>query len=127
MLFEELDITDNTYLEFQNTDEIQHFCNSMKAKFKELEDKGYKNIYFYIDSEQSYEYGESYSSIKLKFNYERALTKEELQIMQNEDTKREEDEKIFDELCGKLSTNSIGSIINNEDLRQLYLDGKIKI
>lgn len=33
--------------------------------------------------------------------------------------------EIFSELVGKLSSNSIGSIIHNEDLRKLYLEGNL--
>lgn len=128
-IYEELDITysidGGTY--FERPEEWTEFYCKILEQFENLERKGYKDICFNIDVGHYSEYGENYSGVKLVFNYTRELTKIELLKEQKEKDKKREDEKIFSELCGKLDTNSIGSIIHNDDLRKLYLEGKILI
>lgn len=126
-VYESLDITDNFSTYFESTEEWSEFYSKILEEFQNLEKKGYTDIYFDISSERYSEYGEEYSDVKLRFNYTRAVTPEEFAEEQKEKAKDEEDNKIFSELCGKLSTNSIGSILHNEDLRELYLNGKILI
>ena len=128
-VYEELVITFDegitTY--FERPEEWTEFYCKILERFEALAKKGYKDICFNIDTGHYSEYGETYSNVKLVFNYTRELTKIELLKEQKEKDKKKEDEKIFSELCGKLSTNSIGSIIQNDDLRKLYLEGNIKI
>lgn len=127
--YEELDITNevgvSTYFESQG--EWTEFHNRIQEYFENLEKRGYKNINFNITSSTYTEYGDSYTDVRYVFNYERELTKIELLKEQKEKDRKGEDEKIFSELCGKISTNSIGSIMQNDDLRKLYLEGKILI
>ena len=128
-VYEELVITFDegitTY--FERPEEWTEFYCKILERFEALAKKGYKDICFNIDTGHYSEYGETYSNVKLVFNYTRELTKIELLKEQKEKDKKKEDERIFSELCGKLSTNSIGSIIHNDDLRELYLEGKILI
>lgn len=127
--YEELDITNevgvSTY--FERPEEWTEFYCRIQECFENLEKRGYKNINFNITSSTYTEYGDSYTDVRYVFNYERELTKIELLKEQKEKDKKKEDEKIFSELCGKISTNSIGSIMQNDDLRKLYLEGKILI
>ncbi len=127
--YEELDITNevgvSTY--FERPEEWSEFYCKIKEYFENLEKRGYKNINFNITSSTYTEYGDSYTDVRYVFNYERELTKIELLKEQKEKDRKKEDEKIFSELCGKISTNSIGSITQNDDLRKLYLEGKILI
>lgn len=125
-VFEELDVTDycNTY--FDSPEELDVFCSQIKEKFNDLIYRNYSNICFRFDTNSYTEYEDSYSDVRFVFSWERELTTEEILKEEKEQIKREEDEKIFSELCGKLSTNSIGSIIQNSDLRKLYLEGNIK-
>ena len=126
-IFEDLDVTDqhNTY--FDTVEEWTEFYESIKENFEDLRERNFTNICFRFDTNSSSEYEDSYTDVRLVFSWERELTEEELQAEQEIQQTREEDERIFSELCGKLSTNSIGSIMANDDLRKLYLDGKIKI
>ena len=126
-IFEELDVTDyyNTYFDYP--EEIDDFCSSIKEKFEDLKQRNYNNICFRFDTSSYTEYGDTYTDVRLIFSWERELSEEEIQKTKKQEAKKLEDEKIFSELCGKLSTNSIGSIIHNEDLRKLYLQGRIKI
>lgn len=128
-VYEELDITfeEGITTYFERPEEWTEFYCKILEQFENLEKRGYKDICFNIDTGHYTEYGETYSNVKLVFNYTRELTKLELLKEEKEKAKNLEDEKIFSELCGKLSTNSIGSIIQNDDLRKLYLDGNIKI
>ena len=126
-VYESWDITDNFCTYFESTEEWTEFYCRIQEQFEDLENRGYTDICFDISSERYSEYGEEYSDVKLRFNYTRQVTPEELIAEQKEKAKDEEDNKIFSELCGKLSTNSIGSILHNEDLRELYLNGKILI
>ena len=126
-VYESLNITDNFSTYFESAEEWTEFYCRILEQFEDLGKKGYKDICFNITAERYSEYGESYSDVKLVFDYTRELTEKELNEEQEIQQTREEDEKIFSELCGKLSTNSIGSILQNSDLRKLYLDGKIKI
>ena len=126
-VYESLDITDNFCTYFESTEEWTEFYNRIQEQFEDLRKKGYKDICFNINAERYSEHGESYSDVKLVFDYTRELTEKELKELKEIQQTREEDEKIFSELCGKLSTNSIGSIMANEDLRKLYLEGNIKI
>ena len=126
-IFEELDVTDqhNTY--FDTVEEWTEFYESIKEKFEDLQERNFTNICFRFDTNSSSEYEDVYTDVRLVFSWERELTEEELQAVQEIQQTRKEDERIFSELCGKLSTNSIGSIMSNEDLRKLYLEGNIKI
>ncbi len=126
-IFEELDVTDqhNTY--FDTVEEWTEFYESIKERFEDLQERNFTNICFRFDTNSSSEYEDVYTDVRLVFSCERELTEEELQAEQEIQQTREEDERIFSELCGKLSTNSIGSIISNDDLRKLYLEGNIKI
>ena len=126
-VYESLDITDNFCTYFESTEEWTEFYCKIQEQFEDLENRGYTDICFDISSERYSEHGEEYSDVKLRFNYTRNVTPEEIAEEQKEKAKDEEDNKIFSELCGKLSTNSIGSILHNEDLRELYLNGKILI
>lgn len=128
-VYEELDITfeDGINLYFERPEEFTEFYCKILEQFENLEKRGYKDICFNIDTGQYSEYGETYSNVKLVFNYTRELSELELSKEQEQKEKKLEDEKIFSELCGKLSTNSIGSIMQNEDLRKIYLEGNIKI
>lgn len=126
-VYESLDITDNFCTYFENAEEWTEFYCRILEEFENLENRGYTDICFDISSERYSEYGDEYSDVKLRFNYTREVTPEERAEEQKEKAKDEEDSKIFSELCGKLSTNSIGSILHNEDLRELYLSGKILI
>lgn len=128
-VYEELDITfeDGINVYFERPEEFTEFYCRILERFENLEKRGYKDICFNIDTAQYSEYGETYSNVKLVFNYTRELSELELSKEQEEKEKKLEDEKIFSELCGKLSTNSIGSIMQNDDLRKLYLEGNIKI
>lgn len=126
-VYESLDITDNFSTYFESVEEWTEFYCRIMEQFEDLGKKGYKDICFNITAERYSEYGESYSDVKLVFDYTREVTPQELIKEQQEKVKKEEDEKIFSELCGKLSTNSIGAIIQNPDLRKLYLNGKIQI
>lgn len=126
-IFEELDVTDrhNTY--FDTVEEWTEFYESIKERFEDLQERNFTNICFRFDTNSYSEYEDVYTDVRLVFSWERELTEEELQAEQEIQQTREEDERIFSELCGKLSTNSIGSIISNDDLRKLYLEGNIKI
>jgi hypothetical protein len=126
-IFEELDVTDqhNTY--FDTVKEWVDFSNRIKDQFEDLQERNFTNICFRFDTNSYSEYEDAYTDVRLVFSWERELTEEELQAEQEIQQTREEDERIFSELCGKLSTNSIGSIISNDDLRKLYLEGNIKI
>ena len=128
-VYEELDVSNSegmtTY--FERPEEWTEFYCRVQEQYEELQKKGYKNITFSINSSSYTEYGDSYTDVRYFFNYERNLSNEEIQKAQKQAAKKLEDEKIFSELCGKLSTNSIGSIMQNEDLRKLYLQGSIKI
>lgn len=126
-VFEELDVTDyyNTYFDY--IEEIDEFCCKIKEQFEDLERRNYKNVCFRFDIHSYTEYEDTYTDVRLIFSWERELSDDEIQKEQNEKAKKLEDEKIFSELCGKLSTNSIGSIMQNDDLRKLYLEGKILI
>lgn len=126
-IFEELDVTDqhNTY--FDTVEEWTEFYESIKERFEDLQERNFTNICFRFDTNSSSEYEDVYTDVRLVFSWERELTEEELQAVQEIQQTRKEDERIFSELCGKLSTNSIGSIMSNEDLRKLYLEGNIKI
>lgn len=126
-VYESLDITDNFCTYFENVEEWSEFYCRILEEFKNLENRGYTDICFDISSKRYSEYGDEYSDVKLMFNYTREVTPEEFAKEQKEKARDEEDSKIFSELCGKLSTNSIGSILHNEDLRELYLKGKILI
>lgn len=128
-VYEELDITfeDGMTTYFERPEEwIEFYCKILE-QFENLEKRGYKDICFNISPYSYTEYGDSYTDVKLVFNYTRELSELELLNQQKQEAKKLEDEKIFSELCGKLSTNSIGSIMQNEDLRKLYLEGDIKI
>ena len=126
-IFEELDVTDqhNTY--FDTVEEWSEFYKSIKEIFEDLQERNFTNICFRFDTNSYSEYEDTYTDVRLIFSWERELTDEESQAEQEIARKRTEDERIFSELCGKLSTNSIGSIMANEDLRKLYLEGNIKI
>ena len=126
-IFEELDVTDqhNTY--FDTVEEWSEFYKSIKEIFEDLQERNFTNICFRFDTNSYSEYEDTYTDVRLIFSWERELTDEESQAEQEIQQTREEDERIFSELCGKLSTNSIGSIISNDDLRKLYLEGNIKI
>lgn len=126
-IFEELDVTDqhNTY--FDTVKEWVDFSNRIKDQFEDLQERNFTNICFRFDTNSYSEYEDAYTDVRLVFSWERELTEEELQAEQEIQQTREEDKRIFSELCGKLSTNSIGSIISNDDLRKLYLEGNIKI
>ena len=126
-VYQSLDVTDqhNTY--FDTVEEWTEFYESIKENFEDLRERNFTNICFRFDTNSSSEYEDSYTDVRLVFSWERELTEEELQAEQEIQQTREEDERIFSELCGKLSTNSIGSIISNDDLRKLYLEGNIKI
>lgn len=125
--YEELDITDKLYTYFDNVEDIELFTQIIINEFNTLKTLNYENIQFVIEPRSYSEYGDSYTDIRYVFSYDRDLTEDELKLEELEKQKQEQDNKIFTELVGKLSTNSIGSIIANEDLRQLYLEGKIKI
>lgn len=126
-IIEELDVTDqhNTY--FDTVEEWTEFYESIKEKFEDLQERNFTNICFRFDTNSYSEYEDTYTDVRLVFSWERELTDEESQAEQEIQQTREEDERIFSELCGKLSTNSIGSIMANDDLRKLYLEGNIKI
>ena len=126
-IFEELDVTDqhNTY--FDTVEEWSEFYESIKERFEDLQERNFTNICFRFDTNSYSEYGDTYNDVRLIFDFTRELTEEELRAEQEITRKRTEDERIFSELCGLLSTNSIGSIMANDDLRKLYLDGKIQI
>ena len=126
-IFEELDVTDYYKTYFDYPEEIDEFCCKIKEKFEDLKQRNYINICFRFDTSSYTEYEDTYTDVRLIFSWERVLSDEEIQKAQKEELKKEEDEKIFSELCGKLSTISIGSIIQNDDLRKLYLEGNIKI
>lgn len=127
MAYDNLDITNDLQTYFESKEEFIEFSNKILEKFDNLEKLEYKNINLNMDARTYSEYGEQYPYLSIYFEYEREETQEEIDL----EIKKLEEEKInkqiTDELIGKLSSNSIGSIIFNNDLRQLYLDGKIKI
>ena len=127
MKYDQLDISNefNTY--FESKEEFLEFSNKILEKYNDLEKQNFKNINFNINARYYNEYGEIYPFLELVFEYERDLTQEEINIKTKEEKENEIDLQILKELNGKLSSNSIGSIINNEDLKKLYLEGKIII
>ncbi len=127
MKYDQLDISNefNTY--FETKEEFLEFSNKVLEKYNDLEKQNFKNINFNINARYYNEYGEIYPFLELVFEYERDLTQEEINIKAKEEKENEIDLQILKELNGKLSSNSIGSIINNEDLKKLYLEGKIII
>lgn len=127
MKYDQLDISNefNTY--FETKEEFLEFSNKVLEKYNDLEKQNFKNINFNINARYYNEYGEIYPFLELVFEYERDLTQEEINIKTKEEKENEIDLQILKELNGKLSSNSIGSIINNEDLKKLYLEGKIII
>lgn len=112
---------------FNEIEEFTEFYETIKYKWLELKNKNYTDITFNIDTNCYEEYGEDFTDVQYSFTFERELTAEELEQEQKFLRNSEENDKIFSELCGKLSTNSIGSIIQNDDLKALYLNGQIKI
>ena len=128
-VYEELDITfeDGINVYFERPEEFTEFYCKILERFEDLQERNFTNICFRFDTNSSSEYEDVYTDVRLVFSWERELTEEELQAVQEIQQTRKEDERIFSELCGKLSTNSIGSIMSNEDLRKLYLEGNIKI
>lgn len=127
MKYDQLDISNefNTY--FESKEEFLEFSNKILEKYNDLEKQNFKNINFNINARYYNEYGETYPFLELVFEYERDLTQEEINIKTKEEKENEIDLQILKELNGKLSSNSIGAIINNEDLKKLYLEGKIKL
>ena len=127
MKYDQLDISNefNTY--FESKEEFLEFSNKILEKYNDLEKQNFKNINFNINARYYNEYGETYPFLELVFEYERDLTQEEINIKAKEEKENEIDLQILKELNGKLSSNSIGAIINNEDLKKLYLEGKIKL
>ena len=118
MRFESLDVTNDLPNSFERLEDWTAFYIQVQEKWEELEKKDYRNIHFEI-------YGDCH--IEYTFTYERILSEEEISKENAEKLKKEEQDKVFSELCGKLSTNSIGAIIQNDDLKALYLNGQIKI
>lgn len=127
MAYDNLNISNDVQTYFESKEEFIEFSNKIINHFDDLEKLGYKNINLNIDASTYSEYGEVYPQLSINFEYEREQTQEEI----DEENKKLEEEKINkkiqQELLGKLSNNSIGSIIFNDDLKQLYLDGKIII
>ena len=127
MAYDSLDITNDVQTYFESKEEFIEFSNKILKTFDDLEKSGYKNINLNIDAKTYSEYGETYPYLNVSFDYEREQTKEEIA----EENKRLEIEnlnkQIQNELVGKLSSNSIGAIIFNDDLKKLYLDGNIII
>ena len=128
-VYGELDVSNSegmtTY--FDTVEEWTEFYESIKERFEDLQERNFTNICFRFDTNSSSEYEDVYTDVRLVFSWERELTEEELQAVQEIQQTRKEDEIIFSELCGKLSTNSIGAIMQNDDLRKLYFNGQIKI
>lgn len=127
MVYDKLDITNDLQTYFESKEEFIEFSNKILEHFDNLEKLGYQNINLNMNANTYSEYGEQYPYLSIQFDYEREETQQEID---EENNKIEEDKinkQITNELVGKLSSNSIGSIIFNDDLRQLYLDGKIKI
>ena len=124
---ESLDITDELSYYFESIEEFKNFYTSVEQHWKSLQNQGYTGINFNIYASLYSEYDDYYTDIKFYFDYNRSLTEEELAEIKAKRIKREEQDKVHRELVGKLSTNSIGSIMQNDDLRKLYLEGKIKI
>lgn len=125
MQYEKLNITNDLTTYFESKEDFIDFSNKVIKNFEELELKNYKNVTFYINVNSYAEYGDYYHDVSFDFEYQRELTQNELNEKQIKIKKEKENEKIFSELVGKLSSNSIGSIIHNEDLRKLYLEGNL--
>ena len=128
-VYGELDVSNSegmtTY--FDTVEEWTEFYESIKERFEDLQERNFTNICFRFDTNSSSEYEDVYTDVRLVFSWERELTADELEQEQKFLRNSEENDKIFSELCGKLSTNSIGAIMQNDDLRKLYLNGQIKI
>lgn len=112
---------------FNEIEEFTEFYETIKDKWLELKNKNYTDIIFNIDIDYYTEYGDDLTDVQYSFTFERELTYEELEQEQKFLGNSEENDKIFSELCGKLSTNTIGAIIQNDELKALYLNGQIKI
>lgn len=125
MQYEKLNITNDLTTYFESKEDFIDFSNKVIKNFEELELKNYKDVTFYINVNSYAEYGDYYHDVSFDFEYQRELTQNELNEKQIKIKKEKENEKIFSELVGKLSSNSIGSIIHNEDLRKLYLEGNL--
>ena len=111
---------------FNEIEEFTEFYETIKDKWLELKNKNYTDIIFNIDIDCYTEYGDDLTDVQYSFTFERELTYEELEQEQKILRNSEENDKIFSELCGKLSTNTIGAIIQNDELKALYLNGQIK-
>ena len=124
---ETLDITDELSYYFESIEEFKNFYTSVEQHWKSLQTQEYDGITFNIHANNYSEYGDSYTDIQFYFDYNRLLTEQELAEIEANRIKREEQDKVHRELIGKLSSNSIGSIMQNDDLRKLYLEGKIQV
>ena len=124
---ETLDITEELSYYFESIEEFKNFYTSVEQHWKSLQNQEYTGITFNINTNTYSEYGDSYTDIQFYFDYNRSLTEKELAEIEAKRIKREEQDKVHRELVGKLSSNSIGSIMQNDDLRKLYLEGKIQL
>lgn len=127
MAYDNLNISNDVQTYFESKEEFIEFSNKIINHFDDLEKLGYKNINLNIDASTYSEYGEVYPQLSINFEYEREQTQEEIDEENKKLEEKKINKKIKQELLGKLSNHSIGSIIFNDDLKKLYLDGKIII
>lgn len=126
--YEQRNITDSVERYFFSLEDFDDFCETVRKNFKELEEikAPDTDVCFCIDSSSYSEYGETYTDISFLFEYQIPLTKEDIEQEMKEKQINADKDKVFNELIGKLSTNSIGSIMQNDDLREMYLNGVLK-
>lgn len=124
---ETLNVNNELTTYFESKEEITEFYVKIIELYEDLEKRNMKNINFHIKPSSYSEYGDTYLDVIYNFEYERDLSEEEIKKNELKEKINLENQTITNQLAGKLSNNSIGSILHNEDLRQLYLAGKIKI
>ena len=125
--YETLDVTNDLSSYFERKEDIHEFYCKVLEMYENLEKQNFKDIVFEMKPSYYRDYEDTFAELNFIFEYRRELTKEELEKEKNKEKIDLENKQIVSELVGKLSSNSIGSIIHNEDLRQLYLDGKLII
>lgn len=123
--YETLDVTNDLSSYFERKEEFHEFYCKVLEFYEDLEKKNFKDITFEIKPGYYKDYDDTFAELNFIFEYKRELTNEELNIEKNKEKIDLENKKIVSELVGKLSSNSIGSIIHNEDLRKLYLEGNL--
>lgn len=125
LVSETLDLTNELNQYFESKEEFKEFSDKVLKTFDDLEAQGFSDISFDLAHSYYSDYEDTYSHLRMEFYYNREITLEEEVLLLDKKRVELENKKICEELSDKMSSNSIWSIINNEDLKKMYLDGKI--